>query len=251
MARCPFAEWKPVPYNSSDPRITATQGILHVDAGNASSLWRLFLAFQKTSGIEAHFFVKKNGDLEQYRDTNIQADANYKANPRAISVETQGFGSGKWTPEQLATIKRLMLWLEDVEGIPLKVCPEWDEPGWGYHIMFGSPGAWTPVAKSCPGPNRIKQFKSVLVPWMREQNKPKPEPKPLPPKEVPPAAPEEKDEFDMASITDVTKAVTAALKPGIDATFKAVARVEAVARRTEGRVMDLDRRLTELEKQEK
>ena len=33
--------------------------------------------------------------------------------------------------------------------------------------MFGAPGPWTPVAKSCPGPNRIKQFNNILVPWFK------------------------------------------------------------------------------------
>src|SRR5437868_3200935 len=80
---------------------------LHVDAGNASTLFNLFLNNQTNgSGIEAHFFVKKTGEIEQYRDTGWQADANLDANNFAVSIETQGLGAGEWNDAQLASIKR-------------------------------------------------------------------------------------------------------------------------------------------------
>jgi hypothetical protein len=141
-----------------------------VDAGNASSLYDYFL--RRSGGIESHFHVRKDGVIEQYRSIYYQADANYLANDFAVSIETQGFGAGEWTPQQIASIKRLLEWLNRAAGIPLRKCPEWDSSGVGYHIQFGSPGKWTPVAKSCPGPDRVKQFNNVLVPWlnaMRDQ----------------------------------------------------------------------------------
>lgn len=174
MALVPFADHKLIRPGPSDPRIQARVGILHVDAGNAYDLHDYFDG--RSGGIESHFHVPKDGTLFQYRDTDWQADANYHANDFALSVETQGFGEGVWTDAQLDTIKRLMLWCRDVHGIPLKVADKWDGEGWGYHIMHGSPGHWTPVAKACPGPDRIRQFHDVLVPWMAGQNRPpKPE----------------------------------------------------------------------------
>lgn len=164
MALCPFATHKLIAPGSNDPKIRATQAILHVDAGGAASLFSYFR--DRSGGIESHFHIKWSGEIEQYRDTAYEADANHLANPRAISIETQGFGNGRWNKRQLRSIKRLLVWLEATHGIPLQVCPAWDAPGVGYHVMFGAPGAWTPVAKSCPGPNRIKQFNKELVPWM-------------------------------------------------------------------------------------
>jgi hypothetical protein len=48
----------------------------------------------------------------------------------------------------------------------------WNGAGVGYHTLFGAPGAWTPVAKSCPGPKRKVQFHDWLVPWMKDQPTP-------------------------------------------------------------------------------
>lgn len=174
MAIIPFATKRLIPPGSSDPRITARIGILHVDAGNAESLFDFFA--HRSGGIEAHGHVQRDGGLEQYRDTAFQADANLDANDFALSFETQGFGEGEWTPAQLDTIKRIMLWARDEHGIPLRKVTTWDDHvgGWGYHTLFGAPSHWTPVAKSCPGPQRKVQFDMILVPWMAEQNKPKP-----------------------------------------------------------------------------
>lgn len=159
-----------IPPGSSDPRIVPRIAILHVDAGNAESLHGWFNG--PSGGVESHFFVKKDGTVEQYRDIFWQADANLKANDFAVSIETQGFGAGQWTAAQLHAIKALLVWLHRRAGIPLTRCKTWDGSGVGYHVMFGAPGPWTPSAKTCPGPDRVKQFEAVLVPWMAGRSKP-------------------------------------------------------------------------------
>lgn len=169
MAVCPFAEHKLIPPPASDPRIKPRAAVLHVDAGGASSLFSYFR--DRSGGIESHFHIRWDGVIEQYRDTDWQADANYLANDFAVSIETQGFGGGTWNKRQVASIGRLLLWLHETHGIPLAKISTWDGAGIGYHVQFGAPGAWTPVAKSCPGPERIKQFETVLVPWMVEQSR--------------------------------------------------------------------------------
>lgn len=162
----PAAKVLDIPAPSNDPVIVPRLAILHVDAGNAASLHDLFERNQNGSGIESHFFVRKDGVVEQYRSIYRQADANYHANDFAVSIETQGLGAGEWTPEQLRAIQALLLWLHAEAGIPLVKCSAWNGSGIGYHTQFGAPGPWTPVAKSCPGPDRIKQFDAVLVPWV-------------------------------------------------------------------------------------
>jgi len=164
MALCPFATQRLIPPGPNDPRITPRIAILHVDAGNAESLFNFFNG--RSGGVESHFHVKKTGEVEQYRDTDWQADAQLDANDFAVSIETQGFGAGEWTAEQLASIKELLLWLNKMHGIPLKRCTAWDGEGIGYHTMWGSPSHWTPSVKTCPGPDRIKQFDQLIVPWM-------------------------------------------------------------------------------------
>lgn len=172
---CPFAEHKLIPAGSNDPAIKPRVAILHVDAGDNESLYEFFR--DRSGGIESHFHVRKDGVIEQYRSIWYQADANHLGNDFAVSIETQGLGEGEWNDKQIAAIKRLLSWLNDVADIPLVKCPKWDGAGVGYHVQFGAPGKWTPVAKSCPGPKRIEQFNKVLVPWMQEESKPKRKPR--------------------------------------------------------------------------
>ena len=164
MPLYPAAVKQLIPPGVNDPRIVPRVAILHVDAGNAENLHDFFAT--RSGGVESHFHVTKTGKVYQYRDTDWQADANLDANDFAVSIETQGFGAGEWTHEQLESIKSLLLWLSTTHDIPLRKCDAWNGSGVGYHVMFGAPGHWTPKAKTCPGADRIRQFDEALVPWM-------------------------------------------------------------------------------------
>lgn len=158
----------------NDPEIKVVGAILHVDAGNVQSLYNYFNG--PSGGIESHFHIRKDGVVEQYRDTGWEADANLKANSFVeggvrkgfVSIETQGHEKGEWNGRQMAEIKKLLTWLSETHDFPLRKCPGPFKSGVGYHILFGAPGPWTPVAKSCPGPDRIKQFNDVIIPWMKD-----------------------------------------------------------------------------------
>lgn len=164
MAIYPQAIQRLIPPGSNDPIIKPRLIILHVDGGNAYDLHDYFA--HRSGGVESHFHIASDGTVFQYRDTVFQADANYRANDFAISIETQGTAAGEWSLEQLHSIKTLLWWLSEIHGIPLEKAKAWDGTGVGYHIQFGAPGYWTPVAKSCPGIKRIRQFENVIVPWM-------------------------------------------------------------------------------------
>lgn len=176
MAWYPFANKKLIKPGPNDPPIIVVGAILHVDAGNNKSLYEYFR--DKSGGIESHFHVPKAGPVEQYRDTGYEADANLKANSFTVaglrfgfvSIETQGLEKGEWNEWQLQEIKRLLSWLSATHSFPLKVTTNPRGPGVGYHTLFGAPGPWTPVAKSCPGPDRVRQFNDVLVPWFTENH---------------------------------------------------------------------------------
>lgn len=169
-----FAEHKLIVPGSNDPLIDARAGILHVDAGNAFDLFDFFK--NRSGGIESHGHIPKTPTpkgkaLFQYRDTNFEADANFLANPFALSFETQGFGEGTWNDFQLDGIKQVILWGRKKHSIPLRVMQSWNDPrgGWGYHTLFGAPSPWTPAVKSCPGDERKEQFHDLIVPWMRDR----------------------------------------------------------------------------------
>lgn len=196
MAWYPEAVKKNINPGPNDPPIIAMGAILHVDSGNSNSLFAYFNGPSK--GIESHFFVKSNGIVEQYRDTAFEADANLKANQFMkdghrygyVSIETQGHDEGLWAGAQLASIKKLLRWLSETHDFPLVKCKTPTSPGVGYHTLFGAPGPWTPAAKTCPGADRIRQFDSILVPWM---------------------ASESGEEFDVISQADVEKIASAVL----------------------------------------
>lgn len=167
MSLCPFAEHKLIEPGSNDPVITPRAAVLHVAVTDA---WSLFDYFKhRSGGVESHFYITWRGKIEQYRDTYYEADANWRANGFAVSIETQGWGGGTWNRAQRRAIKRLLLWLHEEHGIPLRKIKRWSGSGVGYHSQFVE---WSPVAKSCPGIYRIAQFHDELVPWMAEQPSP-------------------------------------------------------------------------------
>lgn len=181
MAIYPNGTYRPLTVPNNDPPIIPVGVILHVAASTSKSLYGYFNS-SGANGIESHFFIRYDGHTEQYRNTGQEADANLKANSfflrgadgverrhGYISVETQGLGSGQWTDAQIAEIKRLLTWISATHNVKLRKATQPFGGGVGYHVMFGAPGPWTPVAKSCPGPDRIRQFNNVIVPWMDAQ----------------------------------------------------------------------------------
>lgn len=161
MALCPFASHKLLPESATQPKIIPRIVILHSAAGRGS----LYNFFKNSSSLESHFWVSSTGVIEQYMDTNVRADANRHANGFAVSIETESTAAAteRWTPEQAAAIVRLTDWLCSSYAIPRRLCDRWDGSGIGYHIQFGAPGPWTPVAKSCPGPARIAQMPEIIA----------------------------------------------------------------------------------------
>lgn len=170
----PDAVHKKLPVGSNDPSIVPALAILHVAVTDILSLFPFFNG--PSGGIESHFYIRLDGTIEQYRSVLREADANLGANSYfvggtrlgAVSIETAGFGGGKWNLAQLESIKELLLWLNKEHGIKLQPVAQPNPPkelgGVSYHTRFSS---WSPVAKSCPGPKRIEQYKTIIRPWMK------------------------------------------------------------------------------------
>lgn len=161
MALCPFATQRLLPESNTQPHITARAVVMHSAAGRGS----LYNFFLKSSSLESHFWVGEDGRIEQYVDTARRADANRNANGFAISIETESSPSATepWNAVQFMAIVKLVRWCCTEHHIPARNIPAWDSSGIGWHIQFGAPGPWTPVAKSCPGPARIRQMPSLIA----------------------------------------------------------------------------------------
>lgn len=172
MSWYPDAIIKNIPPGSNDPRITPIGVILHSRGGVGDSLYDYFDG--PSGGIESHGYIRFGGEFEQYRDTQYEADANYKGNSffkdgvryGFLSVETEGYGTESWADAQIDTILDFCQWTQIEHKVLMRECPTPYSSGVGYHIQFGSPGAWTPVAKICPGPIRIEQYRKVIIPTL-------------------------------------------------------------------------------------
>jgi peptidoglycan hydrolase-like protein with peptidoglycan-binding domain len=186
MARNPAAVWRPLPENATEPLIRPTQLIIHSAVSPAASLYGYFSRRDVT--VESHFYMQDDGDLEQYIDTGRQADANYKASVRAISVETWDGGNPDqrpFTAKQMNELVDLAVWCHRTHGIPLVRTPAWDKPGIGGHSDY--PGLWTNVrGKTCPGLARRPQVAEVIARARAAvAGRPAPAPAPIPPRPVP------------------------------------------------------------------
>lgn len=166
MAKCSFAVWRPLPENWTEPKITVTQFVYHTQVGYFGGLYSWFN--RSDVYAESHFGLSMGGYLEQYIDTARQADAQYHANIRAISLECEDKGDPikhPYTDAQLEVMVRLGRWSMEHHPILPRKCPTWDASGFGYHSMWGAPSHWTPVrGKTCPGSTRIRQLETEVFP---------------------------------------------------------------------------------------
>jgi hypothetical protein len=171
-----LAVQKPLPEAESQAPITPRIVIVHTMVGSLLGTDQLF---RKQSGLESHFGLggptdgaDLDGVIFQWMDTDRRADANLHANAFAVSIETSDGGdeSRPWSQKQLDALVRLIGDLCDHHGIPRRTCDRADGSGLGWHVMFGAPGPWTPVAKTCPGRVRIKQLQDIVFPAVMRQD---------------------------------------------------------------------------------
>jgi hypothetical protein len=160
---------RPLPEGESQPRITPRVVIVHSMIGSLYGTEAWYAATE----VRSHFGIggptdgaDLDGVIFQWMDTNQRAVDNLDANDFAISIETSDGGdeSRPWSSKQLDALVRLIGTLCDRHDIPTRMCDRWDGSGLGWHVMFGAPGPWTPVAKTCPGAGRIAQLQNDVFP---------------------------------------------------------------------------------------
>lgn len=179
IARYPRALWRPLQgEEQNEPVIRPTQVIFHTMVGFLDSTEHNF--DREGNPIESHFGLGSpddmgrggaDGEFRQWMPMDHSADANFRANRRpdgtgAISIECADGGSefNPLSPLQLSVLVRFGNWAADNLGIPRRICRDPGDPGFGYHTLFGAPSDWTPVAKTCPGPVRIRQIRDIVFP---------------------------------------------------------------------------------------
>ncbi len=177
MPRYPAALWLPMNKATTyGKRAVTDAAILHVAAGESNSLlgwWN-----NADSGANGcHFYVRYDGTVEQYADTDYITWTSGSGSRRSVGIETQGLASGEWTQQQLDSLVALLDWLCGLYSIPREpmTSSAIGERGIGWHRL-GVPkfkGAtisrtngetWAAdYSKVCPGPDREKQIPALVA----------------------------------------------------------------------------------------
>lgn len=134
MARHPGAIWRPITADKGRRPMAAYNRVnLHVAVTEAASL---FGAFNKSGVPDSHFYVRRDGTVEQYVDTGMRAFADLDGNDATISIETQGGVTNpdteQWTAAQVETLAQIYAWAVRTHGIARQVA--WNsQPGASSH----------------------------------------------------------------------------------------------------------------------
>lgn len=170
MALMPGAEWHgPVPWNSGDGDETPMEPADAIDEywwlveHIADGYFMGTISWQRNrrSGVSSQFVTSRTGRIAQLVDTHDRAWTQRAGNPRAISVENEGFTGQALTPEQVTANARIFAWVHLTHGIPLQVTDTPARKGLGHHSMGAETGAnWG--HDQCPG-TRIKAQKPLIV----------------------------------------------------------------------------------------
>lgn len=169
--KMPGVVWKPIRRNYTARKRARTDCvILHIAVTEASSLQGWFN--NPRAYASSHFYVRRDGTIEQYMDADYISWANGAGNSRSITVETQGMGSGKWTSAQVKSLARIAVWAHDRYGVPMRMMPNSrrSSKGVGYHRQGVDPyrvsggEVWSKsYGKICPGHDRVKQVDDVVA----------------------------------------------------------------------------------------
>lgn len=148
---------------------------LHVAVSEAESLFGFF-SNPKTF-VVSHFYVRKNGVVEQYVDTKYRAVADLQGNDATISIETQGGVNNAqgepWTEEQVKSLAAIYKWARETHGIKnaraVDSRPGDSSKGLSYHRLGVDP--WrvsggmkysNSRGKICPGDAKIAQIPRIF-----------------------------------------------------------------------------------------
>jgi hypothetical protein len=161
--------WRPLPDSGREPAITMRAVIHHSIVGSAEGAYQYFAG---STAIESHFIVKKNGYFWQCMSLGEQADANFRANAFAGSIETEDNGhpdTDPWTSAQIDTLVWLSREMRRLRPrIARRKCRTWDDAGLGYHILFPSqwtnvPGKLLALDTSVPTPDGLVPLREIRV----------------------------------------------------------------------------------------
>lgn len=154
----------------------------HVAASEGASL---FNYFNQPGNPCSHFYVRRDGTVEQYVDTDYVAPAQLAGNSTMLGIETQGGANEAtvdtelWSLACLNSLIKLTKWLQQVDNFPAIMMANSlaGSQGLGYHRLGINPWRikdgqlWSEsYGKLCPGANKINQIKTIILPGIKGEN---------------------------------------------------------------------------------
>lgn len=180
MPRFDCATWRPINANTGGVIGTNLGLILHHAVMNGSG-WNLFN--NPSTRASAHFWVFKDGRIEQYVDSSVVAWHGISLNSRYVGVETEGCGAAPhaeaMTEPMVAALARLYAEGARRHGWPNALISSDGQRGFGFHRMA--------VATACPCDVRLNRRQEILNRAFGGGAAPAP-PAPAPPAPAPPPA---------------------------------------------------------------
>jgi len=155
------AYWRPLPENETEPPNHPRLFIVHVIVGGLEAAYGHFL---NSSNSESHFGIGyglEQRPVQQWLDTDREADTNWDANGISVTVETAGYAHEPFTDFQIEELVQLGVWTCWTHDIPPVVAQAWDGTGLGWHAQFPE---WNRSRKTCPGQPRIDQLQGYVFP---------------------------------------------------------------------------------------
>ncbi len=175
--------------------------IKHTIVGGASGCIAMFQR-NGYGGSNSHFVIAGDGTVTQLVDTKYRANCQVDGNWRFISTEHEDMGKlfpdwntnnadnvPAFTDAQIDAQIDLDVWLAGIYDYPIRLMQSslTSERGIGYHKLGCDPirvsggEKWSSsYGKGCPGPKRIDQLKTLVIPGIQKRLAPAPIPTPAP-----------------------------------------------------------------------
>lgn len=149
--------------------------VLHIQQGNQEG--SLTWCKNPASQVSAHFFVAKEGIIDQLVDTADKAWAEMSGNAHWLSVECEGYSGQALTDRQIEACAELLARAHNAYGVPLETSDNPNVGGLGYHAMGGDAWGGHP---DCPGGPVIAQRNTIITHAQALTGTPAPTPAPVP-----------------------------------------------------------------------
>lgn len=143
MAKYPGARWMPLDRYKAGQRLAVPMSrydavVGHTVGGADWSLQEAFNFFNVSGRAAPHLYFDKEGNCDQYIDTDFRATATLNGNHRVLCWEAwDGVPIPPYTSGQIEAMAEFCAWAHKVHGIPLAVMPNSrpESKGIGWHRL--------------------------------------------------------------------------------------------------------------------